>query len=83
MDQGIGFISTYVQNDYIWDSYAGAIIGNGWGIDVYENGNGWKVGLLPEAFSGVDSPGLSHVAHTFQNDYGNQWVWIGALITPS
>ena len=76
-DTGTGFIPTAIQNDYIWDSYVGIVTGNGWGLHVYNDNQGWINALLPEAFSGYDSVSISSQAHTFQNDYGSQWVWVG------
>ena len=76
-DTGTGFIPTAIQNDYIWDSYVGIVTGNVWGLHVYNDNQGWINALLPEAFSGYDSVSISSQAHTFQNDYGSQWVWVG------
>lgn len=66
-----------IQNDYIYDSYAGALTGNGWGMQVYVDNVGWQQALYPLVFSGLDSPGLSSFAHNFQSKYSSNWHWVG------
>jgi len=79
-DQGVGFIPTYIQNDYIYPGYTYIqTVLSGWGIHVFTGFDyGWQNALIPEAFSAVDSPGISNAAHTFLNNYGNNWIWVGA-----
>lgn len=76
-DTGTGFIPTAIQNDYNWDSCVGIVTGNVWGLHVYNDNQGCINALLPEAFRGYDSVSISSQAHTLQNDYGSQWVWVG------
>ena len=66
-----------IQNDYIWDWYIGGLTGNGWGIHVYVDNNGWQQVLYPLSFSGFESPGISTFAHNFQSKYSSNWQWVG------
>ncbi len=77
-DLGTGYVPTALQNDYLYTWYFGVLTGNGWGIHVYVDGTGWENGLIPMAFSGIDSVHLSNIAHSFVNEYGNQCIWLGA-----
>ena len=77
-DWGTGYVPAAVQNDYLYTWYFGILTGNGWRIHVYVDATGWESGLIPKAFSGIDSVHLSNIAHAFVNEYGNKCLWLGA-----
>ena len=52
--------------------------GNGWGLHVHINGEGLENVLMPLAFGALMSPTISQNAHSFQNQYGTAWTWVGA-----
>ena len=77
-DQSIGYLGAAIQNDYICDPYAGVFTGNGWDLHVHINGEGLENVLMPLAFGALMSPTISQNAHSFQNQYGTAWTWVGA-----
>ena len=76
-DWGTDYVPTAVQNDYLYTWYFGVLTGNGWSIQVYADGTGWESGLIPMAFSRIDSVHLSNIANAFVDEYGNKCVWLG------
>jgi hypothetical protein len=76
-DRGTGYVPTAVQNDHLYTWYFGVLTGNGWRIHVYVDGTGWESGLIPMAFSRIDSAHLSNIANAFVDDYGKKCVWLG------
>ena len=77
-DWGTDYVPTAVQNDYLYTWYFGVLTGNGWSIQVYADGTGWESGLIPMAFSRIDSVHLSNIANAFVDESGNKCVWLGA-----
>lgn len=75
-DQSAGVLNTALQNDYIYDGFAGFGT-NGWGLHVFIMGKGWVNALYPLTLSGVMSPYISMVCHDFLNEYGPYYVWVG------
>lgn len=77
-DWGTGYVPAAVQNDHLYTWYFGVLTGNGCRIHVYVDGTGLESGLIPIAFSGIDSVHLSNIANAFVDDYGNKCVWLEA-----
>ena len=64
-DQSVCVLNTALQNDYIYEGFAGDGT-NGWGVYVFIMGRGLVNALYPLTFSGVVSPYISLVCHDFQ-----------------